>query len=204
MASAGGSVRSVWIADTHSSLAQRIPRDLPCPAPGAVEPLRPSFDVLYQRHAAFTWRALRHLGVEAHAVDDAMQELWVIVHRRLSDFEARARLETWLFGIAVNVARNQLRAARRRAPLSADQTASGQVADGRSREERFEAFDLVHEFLATLDEPRREVFVSTLLVGMSAAETAEATGLDVGRVQNLVRALRRTFKAWLMEHGSLG
>jgi DNA-directed RNA polymerase specialized sigma24 family protein len=50
---------------------------------------------------------------------------------------------------------------------------------------------------------RAEVFVSALLAGMSAAETAEATGLDVGRVQNLVRAMRRTFKAWLDSRGSL-
>lgn len=210
-------------ADTHPSLAQRILRERPPGAErerppqteaerppgaeigreGAVEPLAASFEALYRHHAAFTWRALRHLGVGAHALDDAMQELWVIVHRRLADFEARSRLETWLFGIALNVARNQLRAERRRAAASLEsEPAAEQVADGRAREAQLEAFDLVHEFLSTLDDQRREVFVSTLLAGMSAAETAEALGLDVGRVQNLVRAMRRSFKTWLEKRGS--
>ena len=200
-----GAVRSGGLADTHARLAQRILREHPPEPERTVESAPPSFEELYRRHAAFTWRALRHLGVGAAAIDDAMQELWVIVHRRLADFERRSRIETWLFGIALNVGRNQLRAERRRAaaPLESEPAAE-HGADGQAREAQLEAFDLVHEFLAALDEQRREVFVSTLLAGMSAAETAEATGLDVGRVQNLVRAMRRSFKAWLERRGSLG
>jgi len=76
-----------------------------------------SFEELYREYFAFTWRALQALGVSRDVLDDAAQEVWVVVHRRLAGFEGRSKAKTWLFGIAVNVARNQRRHARRRPPM---------------------------------------------------------------------------------------
>src|SRR4029450_4584828 len=66
----------------------------------------PGFEQLYQLYFGFTWRVLGHLGVTAHGIDDAVQEVWLTVHRRLPSFEGRSALKTWLFGIALNVGRN--------------------------------------------------------------------------------------------------
>ena len=63
-----------------------------------------------------------------------------------------------------------------------------------------EAWALVQEFLASLDETRRAVFVAALLEGLSAKETAEATGLGLTDVYNRIRALRRSFEAWTRKH----
>jgi hypothetical protein len=79
---------------------------------GGVDTL--AFERLYLLYFGFTWRVLGHLGVPQHAIDDAVQELWLVVHRRLPAFEARSSLKTWLFGIALNVARNHRRAEDRR------------------------------------------------------------------------------------------
>lgn len=166
-------------------------------------PPRLSFQQLYAQQGAFCWRALRHLGVPPAAIDDAVQELWVVVHRRHADFEGRSELKSWLFGIAINVARNQRRSQRRLDSARESQlgTVEPQVDPAQGERQR-EAFHLVQGYLATLDEQRREIFVSCLLEGMSASETASATGLDLDTVQNRVRALRRSFKAWLIQHGS--
>jgi RNA polymerase sigma-70 factor (ECF subfamily) len=198
---------AVWV-DTHGSLARALPSLTGAapgyePPPGAppVETQRleaHSFEALYAAHAAFTWRTLRHLGIAPMAVDDAMQELWVVVHRRLSEFEGRSDVKTWLFGIAANVARNGRRTARRRpegTPLPVALAAAD--SDPARGEERAEAFALVQGFLGTLDEQRSQVFVCALLEGWSALETAKATGLDEVSVQNRVRALRRSFKTWI-------
>lgn len=184
--------------DTHGSLVRAL-SFTSAEAPGPVQPiLAQPFEELYAEHAAFTWRTLRHLGISPMAVDDAVQELWVVVHRRYAQFEARSDLKTWLFGIAVNVARSHRRSARRHpAPEPLPATLAAEGHDPVRGEERAEALALVQGFLGTLDDQRRQVFVCALLEGWSALETAQATGLDESTVQNRVRALRRSFKTWL-------
>jgi RNA polymerase sigma-70 factor, ECF subfamily len=163
-----------------------------------------SFDKLYREYFAFTWRALRALGVPANTLDDAAQELWVVVHRRLASFEGRSTAKTWLFGIAVNIARNQRRRAHRHPPMDDRGTdVPSRAPDPESLHECREAWQLVEGYLETLDHERREVFVSALLEGLSAPEVAELTGLGVLTVYNRVRAMRRSFRAWL-ERRTLG
>ena len=159
---------------------------------------RLSFRMLYERHFAFTWRALRYLGVPEAGLDDAAQELWVVVHRRYGEFEGRADVKTWLFSIAVNIERNVRRVERRRGPLvplPAELRASG--GDPSLAHEEREAWALVRDFVSTLDEVRRALFAGMLVEGLSAAETAEITGLPIETVYNRVRALRRSFEGWV-------
>jgi DNA-directed RNA polymerase specialized sigma24 family protein len=73
-----------------------------------------SFEDLYEQHFEFTWRVLRHLGLGGACLNDGCQELWLVVHRRLPTIAFHAQVRTWLFGVAVNVARNQRRSAARR------------------------------------------------------------------------------------------
>jgi len=171
----------------------------------AIEPIAPAvrvpFRTLYEQHFAFTWRALRYLGVPEALVDDAAQELWVVVHRRYADFEGRSDVKTWLFAIAVNIERNIRRVERRRGsqvPLPPElQTSHGDPL--LAREEK-EAWALVRGFVDTLDEARRAVFAAALVEGLSAAETAAITGLSLETVYNRVRALKRSFNSWVEQH----
>ena len=52
----------------------------------------PAFEQLYQLYCGFTWRVLGHLGVTGHGIDDAVQEVWLTVHRRLPTFEGRSAI----------------------------------------------------------------------------------------------------------------
>ena len=163
----------------------------PSPAP-------PAFEQLYTLYFGFTWRVLGHLGVPPHGLDDAVQDVWVVVHRRLPEFEGRSALKTWLFGIALNVARNQ----RRNSDLRAQRLSAIGLEDSPHSDPELvyagnEAWQRVQRFLCTLDEQRRGIFVCNLLEHLSAQETAEATGVDVTTVYQRVRSLRQAFKAWL-------
>lgn len=80
------------------------------PASGAL----PSFDELYDEHVDRVFRALHRFGVADDAVEDAVQDVFVIAYRKLESFEGRSALSTWLYGIALQVARNYRRSARRR------------------------------------------------------------------------------------------
>jgi RNA polymerase sigma-70 factor, ECF subfamily len=159
----------------------------------------PRFETLYGEYFNFAWRALRHLGVPVDALEDAAQELWLVVHRRLPEFERRSSARTWLFGIALNVARNRRRGQRRTPAMQPlpEQLISARP-DPAGVHEGQEAWRRLEAFLDQLDEPRRAVFVSSLLEQLSAAETAHATGLDVATVYHHVRRLRRAFKEYLM------
>lgn len=160
----------------------------------------PDFEQLYSLYFGFTWRVLGHLGVAAHSLDDAVQEVWLVVHRRLHEFEGRSALKTWLFGIALNVARNQRRADHRRMhgvpTLGLEDSPH---SDPELVQAGNEAWQQVQYFLATLDEQHRGIFVCNLLEHLSARETAEATGVDVTTVYQRVRSLRQAFKTWLAD-----
>ena len=64
----------------------------------------PTFDEVYTAHVAFVWRTLRTFGVSDAQLEDAVQDVFVVVYRRLPEWEGRAQVTTWLFAIARRVA----------------------------------------------------------------------------------------------------
>jgi RNA polymerase sigma-70 factor, ECF subfamily len=168
------------------------------PAPDSAD-----FERLYALYFDFTWRVLRQLGVPDAAMDDAVQEVWLVVYQRLSQFEGRSTLKTWLFGIAMNVWRNQRRAEQRRLRQQREpEPLRDAPVDPEAEHLAREAWRRVQSFLGTLDEERRAIFVCSLLEHLPAQQTAEATGVDVATVYQRVRSLRLAFKAWLDTSGA--
>lgn len=68
--------------------------------------------VLFQCHGDFVFRVLRRLGTPAADVEDALQEVFLVVARKLPEYAERGGMRAWLFTIARQVA---LHAPRRRA-----------------------------------------------------------------------------------------
>ncbi|MEY2936978.1 MAG: hypothetical protein RL033_7727 [Pseudomonadota bacterium] len=156
---------------------------------------RLEFADVYASHFDFVWRSVRHLGVPPSALDDAVQDVWLVVHRRLPDFQGRSSVTTWLFGIALNIVRSRRRQREiiaGSAPLSEE--LESPAPDPERRVAGNDAWRLVQLFLEELSELSRAVFVSALLENLTPAETAEAIGVDVETVYNQVRALRRSFQ----------
>src|SRR5688500_11523090 len=73
----------------------------------------PTFSEVFEAHAGFVWRVLRYAGVAERDLPDVAQEVFLVIGRRLAEHDpARSALQTWIFGIAQNVARNHNRLAR--------------------------------------------------------------------------------------------
>lgn len=159
-----------------------------------------SFEDVYDEHAETVWRGLRRLGVPEAAVDDAMQDVFVVVHRRLGEFEGRSSVRTWLFGIALGVARNYRRSARRRAPEGAlaaevDEDLPAPDSGGPEGHARSaEAVRVLYSLLDELDEDKRTVFVLSDLEEMTAPEIAAALSLNLNTVYARIRAARLAFE----------
>src|SRR5262245_1929044 len=75
------------------------------------------FDEAYARHFDFVWRNVRRLGVPEAEVDDAVQEVFLVVHRKLSSYAPRASLKAWIFGVVARVARDHRRLLLRKSPM---------------------------------------------------------------------------------------
>src|SRR5689334_15233045 len=70
-----------------------------------------TFKEVYEEQFRFVWRSLRRLGVRESDVADAAQDVFLVVHRRLGEFEGRSKVSTWLYGICYRVARDRRRLA---------------------------------------------------------------------------------------------
>ena len=161
-----------------------------------------AFARLYRSYVGFTWRVVGQLGVPSHAIDDVVQEVWLVVHRRLPSFEGRSAVKSWLFGVSLNVARNQRRSDWRRQkhlPELSDEVTTLDPEDPQRIREGREAWERVERVLSTLDDRRRTIFAHQLIENRSAPETAEAVGVDVLTVYRQVRLLRSSFRRWLCE-----
>ena len=178
------------------------PHTCASPRPALAAPAL-TFDGVYREHFAFVWRSAKRLGVNEASIDDAVQEVFVVVHRRLADFEGRSSVRTWLFGIAVRVVRDHRRAARRRdpggPPIDPDTLRTSDSGPGETAE-KAEAVRLLHALLDELDDERREVFVMVELEQMGMPEIAEALAINVNTAYARLRAARQEFEEALARH----
>jgi RNA polymerase sigma-70 factor (ECF subfamily) len=159
------------------------------------------FELLYAEYFGFVWRCLKSLGVPERGLDDAAQEVFIVVHRGLASFRGDSQLRTWLFGIVRNVAYKQARRARRKdqaEPID-DQLSSREPTPMQHAEEA-QAADFVQRFAQGLPEKKREVFMLALVEQLSIPEVAEMTGTPLNTAYTRLRAVRAEFRAALLLH----
>lgn len=159
-----------------------------------------TFQAFYEEHVKFVWRTLRRLGVREAELADATQEVFLVVHRRMGEFEGRSKATTWLFRIALNVARNQRRKAYERYEVPDDESVGGQIdeaADVTSEIKRRQGRAILQSLLDAMPIDQRAAFVLFELEGMTAGEVAEALDVPVGTVASRVRRARETFQQGL-------
>jgi RNA polymerase sigma factor (sigma-70 family) len=150
---------------------------------------------LHRDHFAFVWRTLRHLGVPGPALDDAVQDVFLVVHRRLDSFEGRSEVRTWLYAIARRVAFRHRRGAQRtRRKLDALATVPAEAPDLEAQVAHGEAVRILDAFLGSLDDRKREVFVLHTLEGVGGPAIASALGIGLNTVHSRLRLARRSFE----------
>ena len=155
---------------------------------------------LFDGQFDFVWRSLRRLGVPELTVDDATQEVFLVVSRRLGDIEP-GRERSFLFATALRVASTARRAAARRG-IHDDAEVAQLVDHAPGPEEladRKRARDVLDRVLATLELDLRAVFVLYELEEMTMAEIAITLELPPGTVASRLRRAREAFEATAAE-----
>jgi RNA polymerase sigma-70 factor (ECF subfamily) len=170
-----------------------------CVSIAGAPPAAPSFDAVYDDYVDFIWRSARRLGVDESAVDDVVQHVFLVVHRRLAEFEGRSSLRTWLFSILLRAVRDHRRTLRRKSPHAfaeqADPDTLAEPAEGPEEAlARAEASRMIDRLLDELEGEKRVVFVMAELEQMTAQEISDATGLDPKAVYSRLRAARIDFE----------
>ena len=151
----------------------------------------PQLEAVYRKHHAFVWRSLLRLGVPMHAVDDAVHDTFLVVARRLHEFEGRSSPKTWLFAIAYRIAQSLRRDRAREARMSAAFEDYRRVSAAPARVPgQHEAALELHQLLAELDAEKRAVFILAELEGMTAPEIAASMKLKVPTVYSRLRLAR--------------
>lgn len=153
---------------------------------------------MHEEYADFVWRTLQRLGVATQDLEDALQDVFIVVHRKLVTFDHSARLSTWLFGICLRVAAAQRRRAYRRREELASELEERLLADANSDPERSllvqQAAARIELALASLGLERRAVFVMFEVEGIGAPAIAEMLGIPVGTVYSRLSTARTEFK----------
>lgn len=167
------------------------------PSPGASE--IPRLEQVYRDHADYVWRLLRSLGVPDTHQEDAFHEVFLVVHRRIAQFDSRASLQTWLFGITRNVVLHHRRShARhlRRLTVAPPPSASPEPDDVVAQHE---AQALVDRFLATLGDDHRITFILADIEGLRMPEIAEQLGVNLNTLYSRLYSARKQFARFIAE-----
>ena len=153
---------------------------------------------VYRLHGDFVRRTAGHLGVPEAQRDDVVHDVFLIVYRRLPQFDpAHGSWRSWLFGITKRVAMHHRRARARHerrlrvVPEPARRPGPDEAFARRQVVDRIEAF------LQTLSPAKRIVFTLTDIEGMSAAEVARSLELNVNTVYTRLRSARIAFTTYL-------
>jgi RNA polymerase sigma-70 factor (ECF subfamily) len=161
----------------------------------------PDFDSVYEEMVEFVWQAARRMGVREADADDVVQEVFVIVHRRLAGFEGRAQLKTWVFKILAHVVKHYFRTHARKPGDVASATGceihaleANQDHGPAGALERMEALRVVDHLLSQLDHDKRMVFVLAELEEMTLVEIADVVEANANTVASRLRVARKDFE----------
>ena len=160
---------------------------------------------VFDEHAGYLWRTFRHLGVAEADIEDLCQEVFIVVQRKLGEFEGRSSLKTWLYGICLRVGSDHRRRAhvRNERPQAepAEHLAS---AGGLGPDARAEARSELQALLGELDEEKRTVLILYELEGLTMKEVAEVVGCPLQTAYSRLHAARERVLAALAKQQAGG
>ena len=164
-----------------------------------------AFDVLVERYQTRLLNFVYRTVGDRERAEDLVQEVFVRVHRHLARFDRSKKFSTWIYTIASNLAKNELRN-RARNPLVYFQSMTStwededrplEFEDTAARPddafERRHLRELVDAAVRRLPVHHRQVFVLRELEGRSYEEIAEMTKCNLGTVKSRLNRARSAF-----------
>lgn len=150
----------------------------------------------FEQHFSMVWRSLRRLGVAEGVLDDAVQDVFLVLHRRWADFQHQSSLRTWIYGILLRVASDHTRRARRErarwSPEEPELESSAESPDHLYQQR--EAALILRAALAQLEDKERQILVLIDLEERSVVEAAEALEINLNTAYSRLRRARQSFE----------
>ncbi|MDQ7742884.1 RNA polymerase sigma factor [Hydrogenophaga pseudoflava] len=168
-----------------------------------------AFETLYDRHALPVWRFVQRSVQNAALADDLVQDVWFSVVRHASQYEPRAKFRTWLFTLAHHRVVDHWRTQKNHTSLDAESEDGTALAEmlaaesGFGPERRLDSRELAQallDALAALPEVQREAFLLQAEAGMSLAEIAQTTGVNMETAKSRLRYARARLRETLEAH----
>jgi len=176
---------------------------VPTGSTGTDSPSRPpcasvfsvDFKNVFETYESYVTRVLRRLGVSSSDCNDVRQDVFVVVHRKLSEFDGRAPMRSWIYGICTRAASTYRRSARVRFEEMRDECPELNIAASQdTRLETIQTLACVQAILRELDDDKRVVFVLHELEGLPMSEVAHALGCPLQTAYSRLHAARKTMK----------
>lgn len=168
----------------------------------------PVFAEIYTAQVRWVWRALWRLGVPERDLEDVAHDVFVVVHRKLVDYDASRPLRPWLFGICFRTALDRRRkfSVARELPVlvddELDRVADPAGVDAFAVVRHHEQQALVQAALSTLPLEQRAVFVLHELEGTAVADCVAILEAPLNTLYSRLRLARVGFARAVTRLGS--
>jgi RNA polymerase sigma-70 factor (ECF subfamily) len=167
---------------------------------------RSAFDALFHRYTPRLVSFLTRMVREPDRAEELAQEVFVRIYQARDRYEPKAKFSTWLFGIASNLALNELALAYRKRERAWDGSGVERIEDsGPSAEESVDALrtaERLEKALARLPDRQRAALLLRAEEGLGYAEIAEAIGASPSGVKSLIHRARENLLTQLRGSGS--
>jgi RNA polymerase sigma-70 factor (ECF subfamily) len=163
--------------------------------PGGVPP----FESIYSQYFDFVWSSARRLGIGPAAMDDVVQEIFIVIHAKIDTLRQPESLRSWIYGIVRRTVSDHHRSQRVRTGSAASLAVHTELEQPLpptplDLSEQNDQVKLLWSLLEKLDENKREVFVLAELEEMPVPEIAEALAIPLNTAYSRLRAARIAFE----------
>jgi RNA polymerase sigma-70 factor (ECF subfamily) len=157
------------------------------------QPAPLTLEDVYRDHFDFVFRQASRLGGPGIDAEDAAQEVFMVVARKLETFDSTSLITTWLYGITLNVVRSLRRRARIRRLFELGEEKSDVPVRSVDRAEVLDAHRIAYAILDKLAPKKREAFILAEFEGLSCEEIAALTGSRTETIWSRLHYARKEF-----------
>lgn len=156
------------------------------------------FEAIYRQYFDFVWSSVRRLGVRPGALDDVVQEIFIVIHSRLGTLEKPEALRSWIYGVIRRTVSGYHRVRRAKEAsfvmMSAEPDTRGLPPTPFDLAEQSDRVKLLFSLLDELDAQKREVFTMAELDELAVPEIADTLAIPLNTAYSRLRAARLAFE----------
>ncbi len=157
------------------------------------------FRLLMERHQTTVWRVCYNFLKNGDDADDLTQEVFLRAYRNLKKFEGRSSFKTWVYRIAINTSRNEIRYRSRRPQESPTplETAAEFIPSGQNVEEitqKHVRSEMLADALKQLSPSEFQILLLKDIEGRPYAEIADELDISLSAAKMRVQRARASLK----------